>query len=26
MVHSIMLKFEKIWFSGTLIIIREPKV
>ena len=26
MVHSIVLKFEKIWLSGTLIIIRKPKV
>ena len=26
MVHSIVLKFEKIWLNGTLIIIRKPKV
>jgi hypothetical protein len=26
MVHSNLWKFEKIWFSGTLIIIRKPKV
>ena len=26
MVHSIVLKFEKIWLSGTLIIIWKPKV
>jgi len=26
MVYSIVLKFEKIWLSGTLIIIRKPKV
>jgi len=26
MVHSIVLKFEKIWLSGTLIIIRKPSV
>ena len=26
MVHSIVLKFEKIWLSITLIIIRKPKV
>jgi DNA modification methylase len=25
MVHSIVLKFEKIWLSGTLNIIRKPK-
>jgi hypothetical protein len=24
-VHSIVLKFEKIWLSGTLNIIRKPK-
>jgi hypothetical protein len=24
-VHSILLKFEKIWSSGTLNIIRNPK-
>ena len=26
MVHSIVLKFEKIWLSRTLIIIRKPSV
>jgi hypothetical protein len=26
MVHSNVWKFEKIWLSGTLIIIRKPKV
>jgi len=26
MVHSIVLKFEKIWLSGTLIIIRKQKM
>jgi hypothetical protein len=25
MVYSIVLKFEKIWLSGTLNIIRKPK-
>jgi hypothetical protein len=25
MVHSIVLKFEKIWLSHTLNIIRKPK-
>ena len=25
MVHSIVLKFEKIWLSGTLNIIRKSK-
>jgi len=25
MVYSIVLKFEKIWLSGTLITIRKPK-
>jgi hypothetical protein len=25
MVHSIVLKFEQIWLSGTLNIIRKPK-
>ena len=25
MVHSISLKFEKIWLSHTLNIIRKPK-
>jgi hypothetical protein len=25
MAHSIVLKFEKIWLSGTLNIIRKPK-
>jgi hypothetical protein len=25
MVHSIVLKFENIWLSGTLNIIRKPK-
>jgi hypothetical protein len=25
MVHSIVLKFEKIWLSGTLNIIQIPK-
>jgi hypothetical protein len=26
MVYSIVLKFEKIWLSDTLIIIRKPNV
>jgi hypothetical protein len=26
MVHSNVWKYEKIWLSGTLIIIRKPKV
>jgi hypothetical protein len=26
MVHNNVWKFEKIWLSGTLIIIRKPKV
>ena len=26
MVYSIALKFEQIWLSGTLEIIREPKM
>jgi len=26
MVHSNVWKFEKIWLSGTLIIIRKPSV
>jgi hypothetical protein len=25
MVHSIVLKFEKIWISSTLNIIQKPK-
>jgi hypothetical protein len=25
MIHSIVLKFEKIWLSVTVIIIRKPK-